>query len=356
MGAYQRKLEEMAALAPEMALTVVVPPFWRDERGITPLERIHVHGYRIEEALMLFNGQFHLHFYPEFGEILRRFRPDIVHIDEEPYNLATFHANWLARRSGAKTLWFSWQNLRRKYPPPWVWMERYNLHHIDYALAGSQTAGQVWRAKGYTGPLAVIPQFGVDPHLFTPPTTPRATTAIHIAYVGRLVPEKGIDVLLRALVDLAGNWELTIQGSGPEETYLRQLAHSLGLADRVTFRALISSIDMPNFYRQVDILVLPSRSRANWTEQFGRVLIEAMACGVCVVGSNTGEIPHVIGKAGVIFPEDDAVALQSVLDRLIRFPSLRLELRQYGRERVLSHFTQRGIAQDTVGIYKEILQ
>ncbi len=101
VGAYQKKLEELARL-PEMDLTVVVPPYWRDERGVTYLERQHTSGYQLVVEPMALNGHFHLHFYPGLGKQLRRVQPDLVHIDEEPYNLATAHALWLARRVRGK--------------------------------------------------------------------------------------------------------------------------------------------------------------------------------------------------------------------------------------------------------------
>ena len=137
---------------------------------------------------------------------------------------------------------------------------------------GSRTAAEVWRTKGYTGPLDVIPQFGVDPRVFSPPAEPRNRASVHIAYVGRFVPEKGIDVLLDALAPLQGSWHATLLGSGPEEAELREHVKTLGLADRVAFRPWLPSTAMPEFYREADVLVLPSRIQPNWTEQFGRVL------------------------------------------------------------------------------------
>ena len=354
VGAYQRKLEEMAAV-PGVELTVVVPPYWRDERGVIRLERAHTAGYRLETLPMVANGNFHLHFYPTLGRLLRQVRPDIVHIDEEPYNLATFHANRLARRLGAKTLWFSWQNLLRRYPWPFSALERYNLQQVDYALMGSATAAQIWQQKGYTGPFAVLPQFGVDPEIFCPPALPRAAAPVHLAYVGRLVPEKGVDLFLEALCALAGDWRATILGSGPEAARLAAQAHATGLADRVMFRAPLPSMEMPRFYQTVDVLVLPSRARQNWMEQFGRVLIEAMACGAVTVGAATGEIPAVIGDAGLLFPEADVAAFREHLTRLVGEVALRRALAEMGRARVLAHFTQQHIAAETVRVYRAML-
>ncbi len=356
VGAYQRKLEELAARAPEMTLMVAVPPGWKDKGGITRLELAHTRGYRLEVLPLAFNGQFHLHFYPTLGGLIREFRPDIVHIDEEPYNLATYLANRQARDCGAKTLWFSWQNLLRRYPPPFNWIEQYNLRHIEYAIAGSATAAEVWRRKGYAGPLAVIPQFGVDPDIFLPSKHNAAPDHVpHIAYAGRLVPEKGLDLLLEALAGLEGPWHATIQGNGPDEARLRALAERYNLMARVTFRPPVPSVDMPAFYQTLDVLVLPSRTQENWTEQFGRVLVEAMSCGVPVVGSTAGEIPHVIGDAGIIFPENDVAALRAALVRLLLDPALRRALGTRGRARVLAQFTQQQVALQTLQVYQEML-
>jgi glycosyltransferase involved in cell wall biosynthesis len=353
MGVYQKKLEELARL-PDLKLTVVVPPYWRDERGTIPLERQHTTGYELAVESMALNGHFHLHFYPGLGKQIRRVQPDLVHIDEEPYNLATAHALWLTRRAGAKSLFFSWQNIERRYPLPFRLMERYVLEHVDYGIFGSQESARVWRAKGYQGRFAVIPQFGVDPDIFSP--APReAGRGFIVGYVGRLVPEKGVDLLLEALAGLEGMWRAYILGSGPAWEALEAQARQLGLADRVSFDAQIPSTQMPAYYHQLDALVVPSRTRPNWKEQFGRVLIEAMASGVPVIGSDSGEIPHVIGDAGLIFPEGRANTLQAHLVRLLRDLDLRADLARRGRERVLARFTQAQVAARTHEVYRVLL-
>ena len=221
VGTYQRKLEEMARL-PGVDLRVLVPPGWRDpDRGMLPLERAHVSGYDLRVTPIRFNGHFHLHYYPKIGREIRAFQPDIVHIDEEPYNLATWHALWHARQAGAKTLFFSWQNINRRYPWPVRLAEQWVLRRVDYALMGTPSAAEVWHAKGYTGPCAVIPQFGVDPDLFRPPDRPRSGGTFRVGFVGRLVEEKGGALLLDALAQLDGLWQLDIIGDGPERGVAR---------------------------------------------------------------------------------------------------------------------------------------
>jgi glycosyltransferase involved in cell wall biosynthesis len=351
-GIYQRKLQEIAQLGVD--LTVVVPPGWQDERGWLPLERAYTEGYRLLVTPMWFNGSFHLHFYPQLKRILHAVQPDIVHIDEEPYNLATWHAMRLSRGVGARSLFFTWQNIERHYPPPFHWSERWVYRHADHAIAGNHAAIEVLRHKGYAGPACVIPQFGVDPALYREVDPPDGTFVI--GYVGRLVQEKGIADLLRAAALLDGRWQVRLLGAGPAREALLALARSLGISDRVRVDDQIPSSQVPSYLARLHALVLPSRSVPNWKEQFGRVLIEAMASGVPVVGSDSGEIPEVIGDAGLVFPEGDVETLRRHLSALMENGQVWHDLAKRGRVRVLARYTQARIAAETVDVYNEIAQ
>jgi glycosyltransferase involved in cell wall biosynthesis len=371
VGAYQRKLEEIGQHS-DVELTVVVPPAWQEAGRTIKLEREHTQDYRLVVTPMILNGRFHLHFYPGLGRHIRQVRPDIIHIDEEPYNLATFQAMWLGKRLGARTLFFTWQNIYRRYPPPFGWVERYVLRHADAVIAGNQEAVDVMRAKGYTGLIEVIPQFGVDPEMYRPldcglwiadcgitirnPQSTIRNQAFTIGYAGRLVQAKGVDLLLEAVAGLPGEWQLTVLGAGPLQESLRQQASRLSLNGRVCFENARPSGQMPTYLNQLDVLVLPSRTQSNWKEQFGRVLIEAMACQVPVIGSTCGEIPNVIGDAGLVFPEGDVNALRSQLSQLMEDSELRCRLGQTGRARVLAHFTQSQVARRTVALYRQLIE
>ena len=356
VGAYQRKLEEIAVY-PDIELTVIVPPEWRDERGVLPLERAYTKGYTLVVEPIAFNGNFHLHFYPRLARRFAEVKPDIVHIDEEPYNLATWQALKLAHQHKAKTLFFSWQNLNRRYPFPFSAIEADVLRHADYAICGNHDSQAVWRAKGYRGPLSVFPQFGIDPDLFSPAPKPGLRgEAFTIAFAGRFVPEKGAHLLLKAAARLDETTRLILIGNGPQKTELEQLANESGLKDRVTFKSWTPSTQFPHFLNSIDVLALPSTSQKNWKEQFGRVLVEAMACGVPVVGSTCGEIPNVIGEAGLIVPENDVLALAEALHRLKQDAVLRAKLGRAGRERALAHFTHKRIAEETVEVYQKMIE
>ncbi len=355
VGAYQTKLEEIAK-HDGVELAVVVPSVWQDPAGEIRLERSHTEGYQLLVDPIRFNGQFHLHYYPLLKSRIASFRPDILHMDEEPYNLATWLAVRQAQAVGVCTLFFSWQNICRHYPFPFNVMEKQVLQKVDYALMGNAAAAEVWLSKGYTGPYRVFPQFGVNPHIYHPPNPRDWGRVFTIGSTGRrLVPEKGIDVLLRARAGLPGPWRLQIAGDGPSRPALERLAQDLNIADRVIFDGVIPSAQMPAYLRQLDVVVVPSRTLPNWKEQFGRVLIEAMASEVAVIGADSGEIPNVIGPAGLVFPEDDVETLRQHLLRLMQSPALREELGCAGRRRVLEHYTQAQVAAHTVDVYREIL-
>jgi glycosyltransferase involved in cell wall biosynthesis len=147
---------------------------------------------------------------------------------------------------------------------------------------------------------------------------------------------------------------LLLVGRGQLETRLRKRAAAPDLQGRVEFAGWVPSEAMPGLYRRMDVLVLPSRTTPNWKEQFGRVLIDAMASGVAVVGSDSGEIPHVIADAGLVFPEGDVAALRERLARLLADPALRQELGRRGRARVLEHYTQARVAQAYLEVYRSI--
>jgi glycosyltransferase involved in cell wall biosynthesis len=349
---------ELLATQPDVTICHICPRYWRDElvqvqqsTTQTTYRQIAVDIHRPADP--------HRALYRTVTFAMRDFQPDIIHAEEEPDSVPAAQIV-LARRlfaPRAKLLLHTWQNLER----PLMWYVRAILRTTLRASAGvmcaSGEAQDLLRRYGYARFTAILPALGVDTRVFTPgEAAPR--DQFTIAFVGRLVPEKGLDTLIDAVELLARSStplpvKLMIIGDGPYRSDIAQ--HAAQLGDTVQFTAALPPQQIAPQLRQIDALVLPSRTTPVWKEQFGRVLIEAMACGVPVVGSNSGAIPEVIGEAGLIFSEGDANALADSLHRLIASPELRADLAQRGLARVQGHYTQERIAQQTLEFYRQVL-
>jgi glycosyltransferase involved in cell wall biosynthesis len=226
-------------------------------------------------------------------------------------------------------------------------------------IGGNQEAMEVVRWRGYKGPVAVIPQVGLDPAQFADPHSDEpdaADDSFRIGFAGRLVPEKGVLDLWEAFLPLANRAVLVLLGEGPLRDTILQQAATAGIAHRVEMPGYVPYAQMPAWLKSLDVLVLPSRTTTIWKEQFGHVLVEAMLAGVPVIGSNSGAIPEVIGKAGLLFPEGDVPALRERLVFLAEHPEERRRLADTGTQRALQHFTDAAIAQATLRVYEQVME
>ena len=357
-AAYHKKIEEMAALVADIWL--VVPERW----GKLELEVKDAKSYRICKRPIWFNGRNHLHLYRGLREVMESIKPDVVHVDEEYYSLVTWQVVREAIRVQAKPLFFTWQNIYKKYPLPFRRIEVYNFRHCPMAIAGSEEAMHVLRKKSYDKPIAVIPQFGVDPDMFHPKDSSAFKEELEfdkvfvVGFMGRFVEEKGLTLLVEAFQKLAKqghNLGLLFVGDGPMMRRLKHYAHSIPRGQgRMVIINHVSSCEVPRYLNAMDCLVLPSLTKPNWKEQFGRVLIEAMSCCVPVIGSDSGEIPNVIGDSGLIFREGNCVELADRIAFLENNVDARCTLASRGRQRILTNYTQKMIAAETIKAYEQI--
>jgi glycosyltransferase involved in cell wall biosynthesis len=288
---------------------------------------------------------------------LRQFRPDILHAEEEPDSLAALQIT-LARRvfaPRARLILNTWQNVDRPRRAEVRWVTRQTLRAADGVLCANCEAQSILRRHGYRGYTEVLPAVGVDTDTFRPCPDKPVKRSFVAGYVGRLVPEKGLHTLLEAMARLESVFELRFVGGGREGPDLQAQCRALGLGDRVQFVPPMPPAQVAAYLCELDALVLPSLTTPVWKEQFGRVLTEAMACGVPVVGSDSGAIPEVIGEAGLIFPEGDAAALADCLSRLMGAPALRHELAQRGLARARREYAQTVIATRTAAVYRHLL-
>lgn len=273
---------------------------------------------------------------------------DVLDVHEEPFALATAEILLLrrlravvSRRPAPPYLLYSAQNLDKRYPWPFRWFEARALRGAAAVSVCNDEAGRIVRAKGARGRVETVP-LGVDPAVFAPsPDHPsddasdvtrpgRGTARLRVGYAGRLAHHKGVDVLLAAVAD-DDRLDLVVAGDGPDRAALEEAARPLG--GRVRFVGALGGDDLVAFYRSLDALAVPSRETAGWVEQFGRVAVEAMACGVPVVASRTGALPDVVGGAGLLVAPEDPAALSAALARVRDEDGLADRLRVAGAER-----------------------
>jgi glycosyltransferase involved in cell wall biosynthesis len=227
-----------------------------------------------------------------------------------------------------------YENIDRSLPGPVRLLRSRVLREAAFVAARSHRAAALARAWGARGEVGLAPP-AVPGWMSVPEPPARPFT---VGYAGRLIESKGLLDLLEAVRRLDSPVELLLLGNGE----LRErLAGQPIPGSSVRVLDGLQHDQMAAGYAQLDVLVLPSRTTPTWKEQFGRVIIEALWCGVPVVGSDSGEIPWLIELTGggLVFPEGDVAALAARLAELRRSPALRSELARTGREAVERNFT-----------------
>lgn len=294
-------------------------------------------------SLMRFHGATHIQ--PTLPYAFYRAKPDVVLIIEEPFSVMGWLSAYWCQRAIPKIpyLIYSYQNIYKRYPVPFRWMERYVLRHAERVLASQSDVGHVAVQKGFSKCWDVLPQaVNIKQFRYKEPTwNPHYFT---VGYMGRLTDEKGIDILLWALSDLPDEVRLRLVGDGPARYKLENIARELGVYERIAFLGNVPHEQLCHEYHELDALVLPSITTDTWKEQFGRVLIEAMSCGVPVIGSDSGAIPEVIGNAGMVFPEGNDKLLADKIQMLHQDYQLRKNLSFKGRIRVEQEFSCEAVA------------
>jgi glycosyltransferase involved in cell wall biosynthesis len=247
-------------------------------------------------------------------------RPSLLDLHEEPCSLAVAEVLFLCwlLRVDAPVVLYSAQNIPKRYPWPISWLERRALAVATGVYVCNRDAGLILRAKGFSGVLAEIP-LGVDLQCFHPGERDAPSCPPLVGYVGRLARHKGVEVLLRA-VAAEPEWRLVLYGEGPDRPRLEALVEQLGLEGRVNFAGSRRAEELADAYRSLDVLAVPSVPWPGWLEQFGRVVVEAMASGVPVVASRSGALPDVVEGAGVLVAAGDPAALREGLASVLGSP------------------------------------
>ena len=310
-----------------------------------------------------------LQYMEAFGRFLgvqwHDWRPDVVHAHFWMSGLATmpaaaihdvpavqtFHALGVVKRMH--------QGVDDTSPDDRIRLETLIARKTDWVAATcSDEVNELVRMGRPRSAISVVP-CGVDVDEFTPrgPTAPRGKPH-RIVSVGRLVPRKGFETMIRAMCHIS-EAELVIVGgpdkseldSDVEATRLQQLAARMGVADRVHLYGSVCREEMPMLLRSADVV-----AATPWYEPFGIVPLEAMACGVPVVASAVGGMLDTVVDDGTgrLVPPKDPRALADAINPILWDKRFRAALGRAGRKRACERYTWDKVAHDTVEVYQHL--
>jgi glycosyltransferase involved in cell wall biosynthesis len=346
----------------EWEVTAAAPVRLRGDLRPIELEPLPGEACRLVPLDMRFGSHPHLRLYGAQLRPLLQERWDVVHCWEEPYVLAAAQVAHHARPS-ARFVPATFQNIAKSYPLPVKLIEHQVMRRADAWIAFGQTAREAQSCRlAYDDKPARVLNPGVNTETFHPDSVGRQrirerlgwrSDDLVVGFTGRLVEEKGIETLVHAFIESTRRWNLLVVGGGVLAEQIESLEHQY--PGRVKLVRHVNHNDMPTYLRAMDLLCAPSRTRAYWKEQFGRMLIEAMACGVPVVASASGEIPHVVMDAGVVIPEDDLPQWTMTIDRLLADANARGEMTTRGLARVRTDFSWAVIARRHLDFFNEVL-
>jgi glycosyltransferase involved in cell wall biosynthesis len=300
-------------------------------------------------------------FYRELDKVFREKQFDFILIDSEAWGSVKWQAWLLAKLWQRRALFgeFNWENVRRTGLKGQILSLVYRLSAFadDFTIAGNQGCRALLLAHGADPARNLVAaQLGVDVELFRPvderekcacrKSLGLPASGFLIGFCGRLVPEKGLIELRDALQRLRAEHpdvHLALLGHGP-------LAQDPGFS-RTPWITILRSrphFEIPVFMQSLDLFVLPSKPVREpdhvWEEQFGHVLIEAMACGVPAIGSDSGAIPEVVGERLGIFRHGSADPIYDKLTALLQAPEALAALAVRQQERVMQFYSHQAVA------------
>jgi glycosyltransferase involved in cell wall biosynthesis len=359
--AVNRRLPHALGIRGDWDVTVAAPGRFRGDFRDHELQAEPGESFRLEAVPAHVTRPVHVMFYGRRLRDLLQEPWDVVHCWEEPYVAAAGQvAGWTP--ADVPLVFATFQNISKRYPPPFNWIERRALGRADGVIAFGETSRAVLAMRRpRPARVRMIPP-GVDTNRFAPDQAERTRIRQSlgwsagppvVGFLGRFVAEKGVAWLTGVLDAVPQPWRALFVGSGPLEPELR--AWAARRPDQVVLATDVTHDDVPAWLNAMDVLCAPSMTSARWREQFGRMLIEAFACGVPVIASSSGEIPHVVGDAGLVVPEGDARGWRDALSRLLDDEATRRSLGERGRRRALATYDWTAVADQHAAFFDELL-
>jgi glycosyltransferase involved in cell wall biosynthesis len=349
----QHRGRERALVTAGAHISLVVPSAWPDS-GAQP--SLSPEPFEVLELPVRRAGDVNRHSYLDLAvlrRVLTECEPDVLDIHEEPFSGAAHQ--WL--RAAPDTLpiiMYSAQNIDKRFPPPFSGYERAAYRRVSAFYPCSRQAASVLRGKGFAGKICVLP-LGIDIEAYPLGAQRIRGEDVILAFVGRLVPEKGCTDAVHVLARVHSErpTRLIVCGSGPEEGRVRALASWLGVSDRLDLRTWQPQSAVAECLRSAHVLLVPSRPTDTWAEQFGRVIVEAQASGALIAGYETGAVPEVAGEAGMIVRVGDVPAMAGAILRVLSTPDEFARRQESGRRLALER-TWDAVARRQVALYRTV--
>ena len=310
--------------------------------------------------------------YRGLGRALRHLRPDVIHVESEPWGGLTLQTLLLTKASrlgssicvhGADSIYWHGSRLEQSIRRLVLSVA---LPHVSAFVSRNRAGVRLATQAGLkaSSPTRVLPAAVPDPNVFKPATDEQRRELrrrfelpeqeVIVAYLGRLVEEKGVrDLVEAAKRPEAGDPYLVVWGSGPLAGLVEEAFGTGRLRGR--YGGPVGRSEVANAIQAADVVAVPSRRTADWREHFGRVVLEAMFSGCAVVAYASGAIPEVAGDGGVLVKEGDVHGLAAAIGRLLRDESFRVETAMRGRQQALGRFDPTLVAGQLISLWSEVL-
>ena len=383
---YRAKIEALAKYI-DLDITLITPEFGLEGGG----QKVYSTPYKGKayKHIILsgfFTGKLNFFVFKNLKKTLQSLNPDIILLEEEYWTQVASQVSYVTRRFLPKTklILLSQENIchiwEKEAKSPYQKLRYASFHQLEKFIIPKLDGlifqfPEVWQdfdqrmlSLKFKGLKGTFPQLGVDYDRFAQPITPKKMDAIRqklniedkdfvYGYIGRLTLEKGIEDMIYAFESWdRPNTRVLIIGNGEEDyiNNLNALIDKLNLNHIISIHPAIAFDDIPAYFQFLNIAILLSHTTPVWKEQFGRVLVESMAAGTPVIGSDSGAIPLVVGETGYIAPEKDILAIREALIEAYDNKSKYQKLAKLGQKRSESEFSYTAIANKTYNFIKKI--
>ncbi|MHB1327809.1 MAG: glycosyltransferase family 4 protein [Gemmatimonadales bacterium] len=288
---------------------------------------------------------------PTLRRVLAEIGPTLVHIEAEPDTPLAVAAASVCKRIGVPYVLFGWRSTPRSFG--FLTRRRIAgvLRHANGVIGANRLAMDLLHQRAPQALAAAIPSSGI---VMGPMRVREGHQELVIGFAGRLVVERGADLLLGALGQTFGQWRAVIAGTGPEQERLEATVQRLGLAARVRWLGGLRAETIEQLWQGIDCLVVPSRDTPSWVDHQAPLLLDAMARGIAPVVTRAGALPELVGRAGPVVANEAELA--EALQRWVSEPELCRASGAAARQWVMSRYTSAVIAERTVGFWQAVAE